>query len=106
MPPLFAEERPGKFRLSSGAALPPEFVSHELGLRLTLNAQNDLLLYDLVTGEQLLTDTEARQIAEERAVDAEERAVDAEERAAQVAAENERLRADLARLQNGATYRP
>lgn len=99
MPPLFAEERPGKFRLSPGTALPPEFVSHELGLRLTLNAQNDLLLYDLVTGEQLLTDTEARQIAEERAVDA-------EERAAQVAAENERLRAELARLQNGATDRP
>lgn len=113
MPPLLEEERPGKFRLNAGAQTPPEFISRELGLRLTLSAYNDLLLYDLTTGERLLTDEEARYLAEERASaaeirvsNAEERAVDAEERAAQVAAENAWLRAELARLQGETTAHP
>jgi Uma2 family endonuclease len=112
MHPLLTEERPGKFHLVPGATTPPEFISRVLGLRLTLSPQNDLLLYNLATGERLLTDEEARRVAEERATDAEERAIDAEdraidaeERAARVAAENERLRAELARLRGETTGR-
>lgn len=102
MPPLLEEVRPGKFRQIPGADTASEFTSHVLGLRLALSTNNDLLLYDLATGERLLTDEEARQAAEERIIHAEERAVDAEERAAQIAAENERLRAELARLRGEA----
>lgn len=112
MAPLLREERPGKFLLTPGASTPPVLISQTLGLRLTLSPHNDLLLYDLATGERLLTDEEARHQAEirattaegratdaeERATDAEVRATDAEVRAAQIAAENARLRAELARL--------
>ena len=112
MPPLLQEERPGKFLLP-GASTPPVFISQVLGLRLTLSAHNDLLLYELATGARLLTDEEARRVAEERASDAEERASDAEERAsdaeeraAQIATENAKLRAELARLRGEAPTHP
>lgn len=105
MPPLLKEERPGKFLLPD-ANRPPAFISQVLGLRLTLSAHNDLLLYALATGKRLLTDEEARRVAEERASDAEERASDAEERAAQIAAENANLRAELARLRGAAPMHP
>lgn len=106
MPPLLKEERPGKFLLLPGASIPPTFISQVLGLRLTLSAHNDLLLYKLATGERLLSDAEARRVAEERVSDAEERAFDAEERAAQVAAENAKLRAELARLRGETPMHP
>lgn len=99
MPPLLKEERPGKFLLLPGASIPPTFISQVLGLRLTLSAHNDLLLYKLATGERLLSDAEARRVAEERVSDA-------EERAAQVAAENAKLRAELARLRGETPMHP
>lgn len=92
MPPLLREERPGKFHLLPDASTPLAFSSQVLGLRLTLSAHNDLLLYELATGERLLTDAEARQVAEERT--------------AQIAAENDRLRAELARLRGETPTRP
>jgi hypothetical protein len=81
---------------------PPEYVSPLLGLRLALDEANVLRFYDLETGLRLLTDDEAREMAEaearlaeqradyavvqattaeERAMTAEERALAAEERA-------------------------
>ena len=105
MPPLLKEERPGKFLLPA-ANTPPAFISQVLGLRLTLSAHNDLLLYELASGARLLTDEEARRTAEERASDAEVRATDAEERAAQIATENAKLRAELARLRGAAPTHP
>jgi Uma2 family endonuclease len=98
---------------------PPEYVSPLLGLRLALDEDNVLRFYDLETGQRLLTDDEARLVAEaqvrlaeervvyaekradtaeERAMTAEERAMTAEERAEQAEAENVRLREELARL--------
>lgn len=106
MPPLLKEERPGKFLLLPAANTPPAFISQVLGLRLTLSAHNDLLLYELASGARLLTDEEARRTAEERASDAEVRATDAEERAAQIATENAKLRAELARLRGEAPTHP
>lgn len=99
MPPLLKEEQPGKFLLLPGAHTPPAFISQVLGLRLTLSTHNDLLLYELATGQWLLTDEEARRVAEERASTA-------EERAAQIAAENANLRAELARLRGAAPRHP
>ena len=55
----------------------PEFSSAVLGLRVALDDENQLQLYDLESNERLLTDEEALRAAE---------------------AENERLRAELARL--------
>lgn len=98
---------------------PPEYVSPLLGLRLALDEDNVLRFYDLETGQRLLTDDEARLVAEaqvrlaeeravyaeeradtaeERAMTAEERVMTAEERAEQAEAENVRLREELARL--------
>ena len=69
----------------------PEYESEILGLRLTLDEENDLIFYDIQTGERLLSDDEAREQAEARAEQAAARAEQAE-------AENARLRAELARL--------
>jgi Uma2 family endonuclease len=81
----------GDMAFFPGEAEPPEYLSNLLGLRLTLDEQNALLLFDAHTGEPLLSDEEARQFAEARASDA-------EHRVAQVEAENAQLRAELARL--------
>lgn len=67
----------GQLAFVPGAGEPPEFTSRALGLRVVLDEENRLQLYDLQTGQRLLTDEEALAEAE---------------------AENERLRAELARL--------
>ncbi|MBI3959538.1 MAG: Uma2 family endonuclease, partial [Chloroflexi bacterium] len=96
--PLNEEVRIGELAFVPGAGEPPEFASSRLGLRITLDEQNRLLFYHLVTGERLLSDEEARLQAEEQAAEAETRAEQAQTRADQAEAENARLREELARL--------
>lgn len=81
----------GELAFTPDAAEPPEFVSRLLGLRITLDEENQLVFYEESTGARLLTDEEARRQAEDRAATAEDRADQAE-------AENARLREELARL--------
>lgn len=74
----------GDLAFTPDDAEPPEFVSPRLGLRITLDEENQLIFYEESTGARLLTDEEARRQAEDRADRAE--------------AENARLREELARL--------
>ncbi|MCB0188064.1 MAG: Uma2 family endonuclease, partial [Caldilineaceae bacterium] len=67
----------GPLAFVPGAGEPPEFSSAVLGLRVALDEENRLQLFDTSTGQRLLTDEEALVQAE---------------------AENERLRAELVRL--------
>lgn len=106
-PPLFAYElvgggyvpmKPVKEEVLIGdlAFMPeqteaPEYISHLLGLRVTLDEQNRLQFYDVATNQRLLDDVEALSLAEAAAKDAALRAEEAE-------AENARLREELARL--------
>lgn len=91
MEPVNDELRVGELAFVPGAGEPPEFVSPILGLRLTLDDDLGLEMFDLATGERLLTDEEARQ----RAETAQQRAEAAQ---AQAEAENARLREELRRL--------
>ena len=84
MQPVNGEVWLGDLAFVPGAGEPPEFVSSLLGLRITLDEENQLVFYHLVTGERLLNGDEAR--------------VQAESRADQAEAENARLREELARL--------
>ena len=88
----------------------PEYESKILGLRLTLDKDDELVFYNAETGERLLTDGEAReraeiraQQAEGRAEQAEGRAEQAEGRATKAEAENTRLLEELARLRGDET---
>lgn len=81
----------GELAFTPDADEPPEFVSSLLGLRITLDEENQMIFYDVSTGARLLTDEEARRQAESRAAAAEGRADQSE-------AENARLREELARL--------
>lgn len=90
------------FRLEGGeyrpiiAAEDGSIVSERLGLRMKLEGHR-LLLWDSATGERLLRPEEAR---EQRRKDADALAREQEMRRKE-AAENERLRAELARLKGG-----
>ncbi|MEZ4709129.1 MAG: Uma2 family endonuclease [Caldilineaceae bacterium] len=72
---------------------PPEYASKVLGVRLVLDDDEGLCLYDMQTGERLLTDEEAR-------IKAEQERQQAERHAAATDAENARLRAELERLRS------
>jgi len=98
MEPVNGGVRLGELAFVPGAGEPPEFVSSLLGLRIALDEENWLRFYRLDTGEQLLTDEEARLQAEAQVAEAEARAGQAEARADQVEVENARLRQELARL--------
>lgn len=74
-----------------GEGDPPEFISQVLGLRVALDEDNHLQLFDLQTNQRLLTDEEALKLAETEVQHE-------KQRADEIAAENERLRAELARL--------
>lgn len=87
-------------RLGELAFLPiegevPAYQSTLLGLRITLDDTNRLCLFDLKTGEPLLSDAEAR-------LRAERQAAEAERQAAVVEAENVRLRAEVEALRRQA----
>jgi hypothetical protein len=88
----------GELLLTPGSGEAPEYISEVLGLRITLDEANQIRIYDLASGERLLSDAEARQEAEARAQSAlfwvEQEAL----RAEQAEAENARLRAELAKL--------
>lgn len=76
----------------------PEYISLLMGLRLTLDEQNQLQFYDLTTNQRLLDDTEALAVAETMARDAQLRAEEEKQRAEEAEAENAQLREELARL--------
>lgn len=129
-PPLFAYElvgggyvpmKPVKEEVLLGdlAFIPeqteaPEYISQRLGLRLTLDEQNRLQLYDVATNQRLLDDAEALDRAEAAAKEAQvlaeeekqraeaeaQRAQAEAQRAEQAEAENARLREELARLRS------
>ncbi|WP_423226569.1 Uma2 family endonuclease [Candidatus Amarolinea aalborgensis] len=77
MQPVNEEVRVGDLAFLLGEGEPPEFISPRLGLRLALDEQRRLQFYNVATGQRLLSDDEARQLAE---------------------AEVQALRAELARL--------
>ena len=81
----------GPLAFVPGAGEPPEFTSAVLGLQVALDEENRLQLFDLKTGQRLLTDEEALKLAEQDALQE-------KQRADEIAAENARLRAELARL--------
>ncbi|MEZ4658776.1 MAG: Uma2 family endonuclease [Caldilineaceae bacterium] len=76
----------------------PEYESKVLGVRLVLDEEEGLCLYNVQTGERLLTDEEARIKAEQEKQWAEQERQQAEQRAAAADAENARLRAEVERL--------
>ncbi len=55
MQPLRGEVALGDLRFVPGESEPPEFESTLLGLRITLNDENELVLYEAQTGKQLLS---------------------------------------------------
>ena len=79
MQPLKTEVDLGLLAFTPDAGEPPEFISNVLGLRLALDEAKQLQLFNLKTNQRLLTDEEALHDAQ---------------------AENERLRAELARLRS------
>jgi hypothetical protein len=86
---------------------PPTYLSPRLGLRMTLDEHGGLLFYDSATDQQLLSDEEARLLAElstqraEEQAAAERRRAEYEHRRAEEAElELARLRAELVRLQD------
>ncbi len=91
MIPLNGEVTLGDISFIPGEGEAPEYESELLRLRITLDEENHLIFFDSETGEQLLSDEEARLRAERQAAEAERRAGDAE-------AENARLRAELEQL--------
>ena len=100
MLPLNEEVILGELSFVPGEGEPPEYESALLGLRITLDEDKRLLFFDTETGEQLLSDEEARELAERQAQEAERQAQEAEQRANDVEAENAHLRAELERLRN------
>ncbi len=82
MQPVKEEAPVGDLAFLLGEGEPPEFISPRLGLRLALDEQRRLQFYDVTTGQRLLSDGEARQLAE---------------------AEVQALRAELARLRGELT---
>jgi Uma2 family endonuclease len=112
MKPVKEEVVIGDLAFIPGQAEPREYISTLLGLRLTLDDQNRLQFYDLVTNQRLLDDTEALMVAEtvirdaelraeeeKRRADEERQRAEAErQRAEQAEAEIARLREELARL--------
>lgn len=91
MMPLNEEVTLGDLAFIPGEGEAPEYESELLGLRITLDEENRLIFFDSETGQQLLSDEEARLQAERQAAEAERRAGDAE-------AENAHLRAELEKL--------
>jgi Uma2 family endonuclease len=79
-----------------GASEPPEYISQLLGVRLVVDEVNVLQFYDLLNGERLLDDSEARDLAEAEARDAIRRAAEEQRRAdeEQQRADEEQQRAD------------
>jgi Uma2 family endonuclease len=105
MMPLNEEVTLGDLSFIPGEGEAPEYESELLRLRITLDEENRLIFFDSETGEQLLSDEEARlraerQVAEaeRQAAEAERQAVEAERRAVDAEAENARLRAELEQL--------
>ena len=119
MTPVREEVDLGEMAFVPDPAEPPEFISPLLGLRITLDENNQLQFYDLSTGQRLLSDEEARYVAEVAAESAEryaeqeaqraeqeaqraeqeaQRAEQEAQRAAAAEAENAQLRAELAKL--------
>ncbi|MEZ4861433.1 MAG: Uma2 family endonuclease [Caldilineaceae bacterium] len=91
MSPVDGELALGDVAIVADPAEPPEFISHLLGLRITLDEMNQIQFYDVASNQRLLSAEEARQAAEIVAEDAKLRAEQAE-------VENARLRAELAKL--------
>lgn len=79
MQPVKEEVDLGPLAFRSNEDEPPEFISNVLGLRLALDEEKQLQLFNLKTNQRLLTDEEALHT---------------------VQAENERLRAELVRLRS------
>lgn len=112
MVPLNEEVTLGELSFIPGEGEAPEYASILLGLRITLDEENKLLFFDAESGEQLLSDEEARLRAERQAQEAERQAQEAERqvqeaerqamaatsRAEAVEAENAQLRAELEEL--------
>ncbi len=105
MVPLNEEVTLGDLSFIPGENEAPEYQSELLGLRITLDEDNRLVFFDATTGEQLLSDEEARiraerqaQEAERQAQEAERQAQEAVQRVEEVEAENVRLRAELDQL--------
>jgi Uma2 family endonuclease len=94
MQPLRDEVNLGELQLMPGASESPEYLSEVLGLRLAVDEENRLQVYDVKTGLRLLT-------GDERSTSANALLAEAEARANEAEAENARLRAELARLQSG-----
>lgn len=83
MSPIGVEEEANGVRGPEPMAA-PEYISQVLGLRITLDDANGIQFYDVASGQRVLSAEEARKLAEEKT--------------AEIEAENERLRAELARL--------
>ncbi len=105
MMPLNEEVTLGDLAFIPGEGEAPEYESELLKLRITLDEENRLIFFNTATGEQLLSDEEARLRAERQAAEAEQHAQEAEQHAAQaeqrageVEAENARLRAEVEQL--------
>ncbi|MCB0187551.1 MAG: Uma2 family endonuclease [Caldilineaceae bacterium] len=91
MAPLNEAVTLGEFSFVPGEGEAPEYECTLLGLRVTLDDGNNLTFFDVETGERLLSDEEARLLAEQQAAEARQRAETAE-------AENARLRAEVEQL--------
>ena len=98
MEPLNEEATIGELILLPDEQDPPEYESKLLGVRLALDEDMQLVLFDAKSGERLLTDKEARIQAEQQAKSAEIQASEAESRATQAEAENAELRKEIERL--------
>lgn len=90
---------------ASDLAAPPELLSQVLGLRLTVDPENQLVIYEEKRGRRLLSDEEARIEAESKAKDAADEAQCAKDEAERVQnqflkaqSEIEELKAQLEQL--------
>ncbi|MEZ4865756.1 MAG: Uma2 family endonuclease [Caldilineaceae bacterium] len=64
MQPTHEEVTLGDLTVAPNEVEAPEYVSHLLGLRITVDEGNRIQFYDLITGSRLLSDAEARAEAE------------------------------------------